>query len=124
MPESSSAAYRTGADSLREQPHGVRSRQGQRDRQAVLTNHTPFAADRFVLPTPDGQEAVLVVLAATLETGRGGVLAPAEVQPAVLAEDFYAGSPGSSSLLAENELPLVRSRSRECPSDTSVPLAV
>jgi hypothetical protein len=78
--------------------------------QALLTNHTPFAADRFVLLTPDGQEAVLVVLAATFEAGRGGALAPSETQPAVLAEDVYLGAPGSSSLLAENELALAKER--------------
>jgi hypothetical protein len=74
--------------------------------QTLLTNHTPFASEKFVLPTPDGQEAVLIVLAATFEAKGGASLAPCEKQPPVLAEDLYAGDPASSSLLAENELAL------------------
>jgi hypothetical protein len=76
--------------------------------QTLLTNHTPFAAEKFVLPTPDGQEAVLIVVAATFEAKPGASLVPSDNQSPILVEDIYAGDPTTASLLAENELALVK----------------
>jgi hypothetical protein len=78
--------------------------------QAVLTNHTPFPAEKFVLMDRDGQEAVLVVLAATFEAPPAGELTVAEEQGELLVEDVYSDDPASSSLLIENELALEKPR--------------
>jgi hypothetical protein len=77
--------------------------------QTVLSNRTPFAAGKFVLVDPNGQEAVLVVLAATFE-GERERLTLADEQPAPFVEDLYAGDPAGSSLLQENELALAKPR--------------
>lgn len=44
--------------------------------QTALLNHTPFAAEKFVLLDVDGQEVILVVMAATFEQPKGGAFAP------------------------------------------------
>lgn len=75
--------------------------------QAVLTNHTPFSAEKFVLMDADGQEAVLVVVTATFQH-TGGAWKVAEEQIAPFVEDVYAGDPETSSLRFENDLALVK----------------
>jgi hypothetical protein len=75
--------------------------------QTLLTNHTPFSAGKYVLPTPDGQEATLYVLAATFEETKGNLLPVAEQAPIQL-EDLHEGEPGVSSLLTEGELALFK----------------
>ena len=79
-----------------------------------LTNGTPFAAEGFVLPDPDGQEAYLVVLAATFVGGGGppaeDVLRPSEEQRPVRPVDEYYGDPAASSVRYEGELALQKPR--------------
>ncbi|WP_158622181.1 DUF2169 domain-containing protein [Corallococcus sp. CA047B] len=75
--------------------------------QTPLSNHTPFAAEKFVLIGPQGQEAVLVVLAATFKTSNA-VLQLADEQAGVRLTDAYSGPPGQSSLLSTHELALFK----------------
>jgi hypothetical protein len=76
--------------------------------QTQLTNHTPFAAGKFVQMDLDGQEVTLIVLAATFQAAPRGLLAPAPNQPPPFVEDVYAGDPAASSLLVENEVALMK----------------
>jgi hypothetical protein len=74
--------------------------------QTALTNHTPFAADKFVLTTPEGQEAVLIVVAATFQAQESGALdLVAEQAPVRIVDDFF-GAPGESSLSFDSEISL------------------
>jgi hypothetical protein len=74
--------------------------------QAIVSNHTPFIADKFVLPTPDGQEGVLVLVKATFETNGGGAVAVAEVQRPIVLADEHRGDPSLSSVRYESDLAL------------------
>lgn len=73
---------------------------------AVVDNHTPFIADKYVLPDNDGQEAVLIVLAATFAAAPGDALKPADEQAPIQEKDGHRGDPASTSVRRENDLAL------------------
>jgi hypothetical protein len=63
---------------------------------ASVRNYTRFVADKFVLPTADGQEALVALVNGTFDV-RAGALYPAEAQrPILVADEYYADSVPSS----------------------------
>jgi hypothetical protein len=74
--------------------------------QAFLQNRTRFSVEKFVLPSPDGQEVVLVVVAATFEAHSGPELRLANDQRKIAAEDTYFGDPTRSSVRYEADVAL------------------
>jgi hypothetical protein len=76
----------------------------------LLTNATCFTGESFVLPDPDGQEVLLVVLVATFVDGGGGQLRAAGAQRPVRTSDQHSGEPGASSVRYEAELALEKQR--------------
>lgn len=75
-----------------------------------LNNGTPFSAESFILPDPDGQETLLIVLVAVFEAVSDGKLKLAEEQRPVRVADVYFGNPGFSSIRYEAELALIKPR--------------
>lgn len=73
---------------------------------AAIDNRTPFDAQSFVLPDPQGQETTLIVLSASFCAPRGGELELDEQQRRVRLEDEPWGTPGASSPRYENDLAL------------------
>ncbi len=80
------------------------------DMVVYLNNGTPFSAESFILPDPDGQETLLVVLVAVFEAILDGKLILADEQRSVRVADVYFGDPGFSSIRYEAELALVKPR--------------
>jgi hypothetical protein len=76
--------------------------------QTALHNRTPFSVAKFVLPDRDGQEIVLVVVAATFEAGPGGNLQLADAQQPVRPADVHRGDPATSSVRYEADIALVK----------------
>jgi hypothetical protein len=74
--------------------------------QAVLDNRTPFGASKFVLPDPEGQETVLIVVVATFEAATSDSLKLADEQRSVHDADEHYGEPPSSSVRYEADLAL------------------
>jgi len=69
----------------------------------ALYNHTPFAADTFIVMDEQGQEALILVVRATFQT-EGAVLKIADAQPPVKSADEYTGDPAHSSLMYEADV--------------------
>ena len=61
----------------------------------LLSNKTPFAADKFVLVAPDGQEVTLLVVAATFEAPNGKGFEVAGAQPEILVDGKKIGASGA-----------------------------
>lgn len=76
--------------------------------QAVLTNFTAFSAEKFVLPDKDGQENVLIVVAASFEAASRDTLRVAEEQPPIRVADEYSGDRALSSVRYEADLALMK----------------
>ena len=74
--------------------------------QTALENRTPFSAAKFVLPNPEGQEAVVVVVAATFDASTPDGLTLSDVQTPPHAADEYFGDPGLSSVRYEADIAL------------------
>jgi len=74
--------------------------------QAGLDNRTPFPAESFVLPDKDGQENLLVVLAATFTVDQRNVLTLAEEPSPVRAADVHNAEPVLSSVRYEADVAL------------------
>ena len=73
---------------------------------ATLLNRTGHTAERFVLPTAECQEAVLIVVNAAFIVSSSGALVPDDEPCPVEVADRFNGEPGSSSLAAESQLAL------------------
>lgn len=73
---------------------------------ALLINHTNHGAERFVLPTGDCQEAVLVVVNAAFRAGTSGAIGVDEEKCPIDVADRFSGEPGTSSLQTESQLAL------------------
>lgn len=77
--------------------------------QTLLTNHTPFQAEKFVLPDREGQEVILVVVSATFEQAAGAAgLSLAAQQAPLEAADVHHGPPEFSSVCRESDIALVK----------------
>ncbi len=76
--------------------------------QAALDNRTPFEAASFVVPDPQGQEVLLVVVIAVFHAPGGRSLELAPEQREVRIEDEYWGDPATSSPRYENDLALFK----------------
>jgi hypothetical protein len=74
--------------------------------QTAIENRTPFNAAKYVLPDPEGQETVVVVVAATFEGSTAESLKLADVQRAPHDADVYFGDPGLSSVRYEADIAL------------------
>ncbi|WP_250487068.1 DUF2169 domain-containing protein [Caballeronia sp. GaOx3] len=75
-----------------------------------LHNWTPFAADSLVLPDPDGQEILSLVVSATFVIGVDGRLECAVKQPPMLYADVSHGVPGLSSIMQEADVAIEKRR--------------
>ena len=79
--------------------------------QAVLSNLTPFTAEKFVLPDREGQEVVLVVVSATFQHLDGKVgLSLAEEQTSLETADLHHGPPHVASVSRESDIALIKPR--------------
>jgi hypothetical protein len=74
----------------------------------ALENRTPFEAAPFVFPDTDGQEVLLVVMAATFAAKDGGSLQLADEPSPIRSSDEYRGDPARSSTLFEADIALVK----------------
>jgi hypothetical protein len=69
-----------------------------------LVNRTPFAAERIVLPDPNGGDLLVAAVKCTYLLTKKGRLEPADAQfPVQHADDFH-GEPGTSSVRWESDL--------------------
>src|SRR5262245_25321510 len=73
---------------------------------AFFNNPTLRAVDRFVLLDPQGEERLLVVMAADFCADRDGAMAEREATRPILLVDEHYGEPGASSVRFESELAL------------------
>jgi len=76
--------------------------------QTIVENRTPFSASKFIVPDPDGQEMILLVVAASFVSAGATTLKVAEQQRPVCDADQYYGDPASSSVRFEADLALVK----------------
>jgi hypothetical protein len=76
----------------------------------MLTNNTPHAVAHAMLMTPEGVEALVVVVKATFAWQPDGSLGPVPEPPAVHAVDVYGGDPATTGLVATAELTLAKPR--------------
>jgi hypothetical protein len=77
--------------------------------QVPLINRTPFTADKFVLPDGEGQEVVLVVLAASFEPQpSSAALSLAAQQCSLELADVHRGPPALTSVQRESDIALVK----------------
>jgi hypothetical protein len=74
--------------------------------QATVSNYTRFVAEKFVLPTSDGQEGVLVLVNATFDTSGAGEVSAAATQRPIVLVDEYHDDPARSSVRYESQLAL------------------
>jgi len=74
--------------------------------QTPLLNRSRFNAQKFVLPTPDCQEAVLIVVNASFDFSNQDLLGLAEVQRPIVVADVPYGDPTHSSIRYESQLAL------------------
>jgi hypothetical protein len=74
----------------------------------VLDNRTPFDATTFVFPDLDGQELLLVVMAATFIAPDGTELRLADEQSPIRTADEYRGDPAKSSVTYEADVAYVK----------------
>ena len=73
----------------------------------ALENRTPFEATTFVFPDTDGQEILLIVMAATFVAKDGNLRLADEPSP-IRSSDEYRGDPARSSTLFEADVALVK----------------
>jgi hypothetical protein len=76
--------------------------------QALLHNFTPFTVEKFVLPTSDGQECVLVIITASFDLHGENASSLSETQRPLMLVDQYYGDPARSSPRAESQLALFK----------------
>lgn len=74
--------------------------------QAEVVNRTSLLADKYVLPSADGQEAVLAIVNATFVDRGDGRLRLADQQEPIVEVDRHLGPPHTTSLVAESQLVL------------------
>ncbi len=72
---------------------------------AAIDNRTPFAAESFVIPDPDGQEALLLVMSASFQAA-GAELLVAEQQAPIRSADEHRKDPANSSTIHESVIAL------------------
>jgi hypothetical protein len=73
-----------------------------------LENRTPFEATTFVFPDADGQEVLLVVMAATFAAIDSVDLQLSDTPSPIRSSDQYRGDPASSSTAFEADLALMK----------------
>jgi len=74
----------------------------------ALENRTPFEATTFVFPDTEGQEVLLIVMAATFAAKDGGKLELADEPSPIRSSDEYRGDPARSSTRFEADVALVK----------------
>jgi hypothetical protein len=74
----------------------------------VLENRTPFEATTFVFPDGDGQEVLLIVMAATFAAPPGAGLRLAEEPSPIRTADEPRGDPAASSTTYESDVALAK----------------
>lgn len=79
---------------------------------SALTNRTPFAAAKMVLPDPQGQEAVLIVVRAGFDVDAGGAIRLNQPQPPIGWTDvpFAPERAARSSVRHEGDIALGKPR--------------
>jgi hypothetical protein len=73
---------------------------------AFINNSTLRAVDRFVLLDPQGEERLLVVMAADFRADENGAMSELEPARPILLVDEHYGEPGASSVRFESEVAL------------------
>jgi hypothetical protein len=74
--------------------------------QAGIDNRTPYPVESYVLPDKDGQENLLVVVAATFRADERNVLTLAEEPSTIRGADVHYAEPGLSSVKYEADVAL------------------
>jgi hypothetical protein len=74
----------------------------------ALDNRSPFSAETFVVPDKNGQEALLLVIAANFIRAKRGGLAVAENQDSIRPADITRGNPATSSIVYESDIALAK----------------
>jgi hypothetical protein len=75
-----------------------------------IENHTPFAAGQGWVRDLNGAETWLVVVKATFDISPEGSTSISKKQPQVTRSPIYRNTPGSSSILYENDFVLAKKR--------------
>src|SRR5690349_17426638 len=73
-----------------------------------INNRTPFATGQAWVRNRDGAEVWLVVVKATFDVHPDGSTTISREQPEVTRSPIYAGEPGKSSIVLDNDFVLTK----------------